>query len=55
MDENIRMKLDGLADEADVIIANPDDIEKLKNQGLPPRLCPQRQLMSFFKNVLILR
>jgi len=35
MDDNISKKLDELADGSDTIITNRDDIEKLKDQGLP--------------------
>jgi len=52
MDENIRKKLDGLAEGADVIIANPDDIEKLKNQGLPLKVVPSKTINELFQERL---
>ena len=52
MDENIRKKLDELAEGADVIIANPDDIEKLKDQGLPLKVVPSKTINELFQERL---
>jgi len=52
MDEYIRKKLDELAEGADVIIANPDDIEKLKDQGLPLRVEPSKTIDELFQERL---
>lgn len=52
MDDNIRTKLDQLAQEADVMIANPDDIEKLKNQGLRFQVVPSKIIDELFQDRL---
>ncbi len=52
MDENIRKKLDELAKGSDSIIANPDDIEKLKDQGLPIRVVPSKTIPELFEERL---
>ena len=52
MDENIRKKLDELSKGADTIIANPDDIEKLKDQGLPMRVVPSKTIPELFQERL---
>jgi hypothetical protein len=52
MDENIRKKLDELSKGADTIIANPDDIEKLKEQGLPIRVVPSKTIPELFQERL---
>jgi hypothetical protein len=52
MDEKIRKKLDELAMESDSIIANPDDIEKLKDQGLPIRVVPSKTIPELFQERL---
>jgi len=52
MDKNIRKKLDELSKGADTIIANPDDIEKLKDQGLPIRVVPSKTIPELFQERL---
>ena len=54
MDENIRKKLDELSENSDSIIANPDDIEKLKSQGLPIRTVPSKTIPELFQERLAL-
>jgi hypothetical protein len=52
MDDNIRKKLDELSKESETIIANPDDIEKLKDQGLPIRVVPSKTILGLFQERL---
>jgi hypothetical protein len=52
MDENISKKLDELSEISDSIIANPDDIEKLKDQGLPIRTVPSKTIPELFQERL---
>ncbi len=52
MDDDLKKKLDQLAGGADVIIANPDDIEKLKEQGLPFRVVPSKTINELFEERL---
>ena len=52
MDEKIKKKLDELATVSDSIIANPDDIEKLKDQGLPIRVVPSKTIPELFEERL---
>lgn len=52
MDENIRKKLDKLAEGSDTIIANPDDIKKLKDQGLSIRERPSKTIPELFQERL---
>lgn len=52
MDKNIRKKLDELSKGGDTIIANPDDIEKLKEQGLPIRVVPSKTIPELFQERL---
>ncbi len=48
MDDDLKKKLENLADGADVIIANPDDIKKLKEQGLPILVVPSKTISELF-------
>ena len=52
MDDNIKKKLDELAEGSDTIIANPNDIEKLKDQGLPIRVVPSKTIPELFQERL---
>ena len=49
MDENIQKKLDELAQGMDTIIANPDDVKMLKNQGLPIKAVPSKSIPELFQ------
>jgi len=48
MDDDLKKKLEKLANGAGVIIANPDDIEKLKEQGLPILAVPSKTISELF-------
>lgn len=52
MDDALKKKLEKLANGADVIIANPDDIEKLKEQGLPIHVVPSKTISELFEERL---
>jgi len=52
MDDNLKRSLDELANGADMIIANPKDIEKLKGQGLPFYHIPSQTIDQLFKERL---
>jgi len=52
MDENIKKKLNRLVQGADCLIANPDDIEKLKEQGLPIKVLPSKTIDELFQERL---
>ena len=52
MDDALKKKLEKLANGTDVIIANPDDIEKLKEQGLPIRIVPSKTITELFEERL---
>ncbi len=52
MDDNIRKKLDDLSKGSDTIIANPDGIERLKDQGLPIRVVPSKTIPELFQERL---
>lgn len=52
MDENIRKKLDELAHGLDTIIANPDDVKMLKEQGLPIHAVPSKSIPEMFQERL---
>ncbi len=51
-DDNLKKKINELADESSVIIANPGDIEKLKKQGLPFRVVPSQTIADLFQERL---
>jgi len=52
MDDDLKKKLGNLASGADVIILNPEDIEKLKKQGLPFRTVPSKTINELFEERL---
>jgi hypothetical protein len=51
MDDDIRKKLKEFSEGSDTIIANPDDIENLKDQGFPIRVVPSKMAkqLDFFR------
>lgn len=49
---DLEKKIDELATDANVIIANPEDIEKLKKQGLPFRVVPSKSINELFQERL---
>ncbi|WP_024333559.1 hypothetical protein [Desulfotignum balticum] len=52
MDDDIRKKLKEFSEGSDTIIANPDDIENLKDQGLPIRVVPSKTISELFQERL---
>ncbi len=52
MDDDIRKRLSELAEGSDVILANPELIDKLKEQGLPFKVVPSQTISELFQERL---
>lgn len=52
MKDNFKNKVKELAKDGDIIIANPDDIEKLEKQGLAFQVAPSKTINELFQERL---